>query len=402
MKVLHVFDHSAPLHSGYAFRSLAILREQRKRGIEVCNVTSPKHGPFSQAVELASGFEFHRTPVDVSALARLPVVGEWRLMDRLRRRILEVAGHFQPDVIHAHSPVLDALPAIRAARALGIPAVYEVRSLWEDSAVEKGKTTEGSPRYRLSQRIETYAVGRADHVITICEGLRRELSGRGVPSEKITVVANGVDIALFPVLTARNDGLARQLGLDGCRVLGFAGSFSQYEGLDLLVDAFAILVGDRPDLRLLLIGGGPEDERLRAQVARLGLGREVIFTGRVPHDQMDDHYSLFEALVYPRRSGRLTEIVTPLKPLEAMAKGIPVVASDIGGHRELVADGRTGFLFAPGSVDALVDRLRTVLSGGDELAEVSERARRFVETERTWASTVANTVEAYRKAGARS
>src|SRR5690606_28617170 len=137
-------------------------------------------------------------------------------------------------------------------------------------------------------------------------------------------------------------------------VLGFVGSFYAYEGLDLLVQAFASLSAQRSDLMLLLVGGGPQEQALKAQVAQLGLLDKVIFSGRVPHDEVSGHYALIDILAYPRRSMRLTELVTPLKPLEAMAQGKIFVASDVGGHKELIDDGRTGTLFKADDEAALV------------------------------------------------
>lgn len=398
MRILHVFDHSAPLHSGYSFRSLAILREQRKLGFETFHVTSPKQGSFADVEEEAAGFFFHRTPVGTSRADSVPILHELRLMDRLAGRIAEVVRKVRPDVIHAHSPLLNALPAQRVGRQMRIPVIYEVRSLWEDSAVEQGKTSEGSPRYRASRALETYALRRAEHVVTICEGLKQEIASRRVPLERITVVPNGVDVDRFVLLGGRDPTLNARLGLDGKLVIGFAGSFSEYEGLDLLVQAFERISKQRADTLLLLIGGGPEDQPLRRQVAEAGLGERVLFTGRVPHETIDAYYSLFDLLVYPRRSGRLTEIVTPLKPLEAMAQGLPLVASDIGGHRELIRDNVTGFLFPPHDPEALASRIEQVLADPRMRSRVTAQAREFVVRERTWAAGVANTALVYRAA----
>ena len=138
MRILHVLDHSIPMHSGYTFRTLAILREQRALGWETLHLTSPKHAVSQAAEEDVDGWHFHRTPPAASALAKVPVVREMQLMARVERRIEEIASRHRPDVIHAHSPVLNAIPALRVGRRLGIPVVYEVRAFWEDAAVDHG------------------------------------------------------------------------------------------------------------------------------------------------------------------------------------------------------------------------------------------------------------------------
>ena len=395
MRILHVLDHSLPLHSGYAFRTAALLREQRKLGWETLHLTTPRQGGAYADFEDADEWRFHRTPAPAGLASRLPIASHFAEMRATARRIRELAQRFRPDVLHAHSPVLNAVPALRVARALGIPVVYEVRALWEDAAVDHGTTREGSVRYRLSRMLETYALKRVDHVTAICEGLRREIVARGVAPERITVVPNAVDAAEFPFGQPPDPALRRELGLDGKTVLGFAGSFYAYEGLDLFIDAFALLAQARPQLRGLLIGGGPQEKNLRAMVAERGLSARIHFTGRVPHADIGRYYSLIDVLAYPRHKMRLTDIVTPLKPLEAMAQGRMLVASDVGGHRELIRDGDTGFLFAAGDARALAARIEDLLNRTSDWPAVRRRARRFVENERTWAHSVARYADVY-------
>ncbi len=393
MKVLHVLDHSIPLHSGYTFRSLSILREQRKLGWETFHLTSPKQVGASLPEEDVDGWHFFRTlGHDTSSI---PVLGELKLMRRLERRLHEVATLVQPDLIHAHSPVLNALPALRVGRQLGIPVVYEVRAFWEDAAVDHGSTTEGSLRYRLTRAAETWALRRAAHVFTICEGLRSDIVARGIPSDKVTVIPNAVDINSFEPGTAPDLALKAHVGLEGATVVGFIGSFYAYEGLDLLIDALPGMIERHPEVRLLLVGGGPQDATLKAQAQRLGLADKVVFTGRVPHDQVQRYYDLVDVLAYPRHSMRLTELVTPLKPLEAMAQGRVLVASDVGGHKELIRDGQTGVLFKAGSVEALAEAVSRLLGDQARWPTIRAAGRQFVEAERNWTHSIANYVAPY-------
>jgi len=395
MRILHVLDHSLPLHSGYAFRTASILREQRARGWTTLQVTTPRHGPSAQDVEEAGGWQFHRTRVAPGPAARVPGGVYLQEMSATARKLGELIRSFRPDVLHAHSPVLNALPALYAGRRARVPVVYEVRALWEDAAVDHGTTREGSPRYVASRALESFAVRRADHVTTICEGLRGDIVARGIPAERVTVIPNAVDTQAFTLDAPRDPSLAARLGLDGATVIGFAGSFYGYEGLDLLVEAFASLASGRPDLKLLLVGGGFEEQRLREQVARLGVGDRVVFSGRVEHHLVQQYYALIDVLAYPRHRMRLTELVTPLKPLEAMAQGRMFVASDVGGHRELVRDGETGFLFPAGDARALAATLARVLDQRASWPEVRRAARAFVENERTWARSVARYADVY-------
>ncbi len=395
LRILHVLDHSIPLHSGYTFRTLSILREQRKLGWETFHLTSPKQINCEMPEEDVDGWHFYRTAAIRGRLGNLPGVGHWALMKRLENRLAEVVKQVRPDILHAHSPVLNALPALRVGQRLGIPVVYEVRAFWEDAAVDHGSTTEGSLRYHLTRRAETRALRRAHHVFTICEGLRSDIVARGISSSKVTVIPNAVDIESFEPGGQPDAALKVKLGLNGFSVVGFIGSFYAYEGLDLLLDALPAILTRRPDVRVLLVGGGPQDAALKAQAERLGVADKVIFTGRVPHDQVQRYYDLIDVLAYPRHSMRLTELVTPLKPLEAMAQGRVLVASDVGGHKELIRHGETGMLFKAGSAEALAQAIVSLLADQHNWPLMRKAGRHFVESERSWQASVSNYASAY-------
>lgn len=402
MKILHLLDHSIPLHSGYTFRTAAILREQRKLGWQTFHLTSPKHGVDAgrsapALEETADGLHFYRTPAATSGLATLPGLGEWALMKATERRLFEVARKVAPHILHAHSPVLNALPALRVGRKLGIPVVYEVRAFWEDAAVDHGTTTEGSLRYRMTHALETHALRRVDHVFTICEGLRHDMTTRGIAAEKITVIPNAVDINSFEPGGLADEALRAKLGLQGATVVGFIGSFYAYEGLDLLLHALPEMLRQHPEIRLLLVGGGPQDAALKVQAASMGLGDKVIFTGRVPHAEVQRYYDLVDVLAYPRHSMRLTELVTPLKPLEAMAQGRLLVASDVGGHKELIRHGQTGWLFKAGSAPALAAAVHELLIDRARWPDLRMAGRAFVEGERNWPTSVSRYWPVYRR-----
>jgi PEP-CTERM/exosortase A-associated glycosyltransferase len=387
MRILHVLDHSIPLHSGYTFRTLAILRQQRALGWETLHLTSPKHVGSRAPEEEIDGWHFYRTTMDGSLFAATPVAKELVGMGRTLRRIQEVVRRHRPDVIHAHSPVLNGIPALRAGRQFRIPVVYEVRALWEDAAVDHGTARHGGLRYRLSRALETYALRRADAVTTICEGLRQEIIARGIAPSRITVIPNAVDLEAFKFGKQPDEELRTKLGLEGKLLVGFVGSFYAYEGIDLLLGALRRILAERPEVRVLLVGGGPQEQQLKDLARTLDLADKVIFAGRIPHAEVHRYYSLIDVLAYPRRSMRLTEMVTPLKPLEAMAQGQLLVASDVGGHRELIRDGDTGSLFPAGRSDALADAILRLLRGSDWSSR-RLRARRFVESERNWRGSV--------------
>ena len=393
LRILHVLDHSIPMQSGYTFRTRSILREQRRMGWETFHLTSPKHTAPSAPEEDVDGLRFYRTSPPPGILNRIPGVRELALMFALARRLGEVARLTRPDVLHAHSPVLNALPALWVGRRLGIPVIYEVRAFWEDAAVDLGTCREGGLRYRLSRALETFAFRHASHVTTICAGLKLDIVARGIPDDRVTIIPNAVDVDAFEFALPQDLALKAKLGLADRTVVGFIGSFYAYEGLDLLLAALVQVAARVPDARVLLVGGGPQEAMLKSLAATLGIADKVVFAGRVPHDQVQRYYGIVDVLAYPRKSMRLTELVTPLKPLESMAQGRLLVASDVGGHKELIRDGETGILFRAGDAASLADAIVRLLGHRDLWPRLRDQGRRFVERERTWETSVAG----YRK-----
>ena len=395
MRILHVLDHGLPLQSGYTFRTRAILKAQIARGWQVAAVTGVRQGASILPAETIDGLDFYRT---VPPTGSLPVIGEWREIGALAKRVDEVARAFRPDVIHAHSPVLDAIAALRVGKTRDVPVLYEIRAFWEDAAVGNGTGTEGSLKYNAIKWLETRAVRRADAVAVICEGLKGDLVSRGIDPDKIMVSPNGVDLTVFGEPAPRDAALAAELGLEeGDDVVGFIGSFYDYEGLDDLIAAMPALVAARPDARLLLVGGGPMEAALRAQAAASPVAGAIRFVGRVPHDQVERYYSVVDVLAYPRRKMRLTDLVTPLKPLEAMAQRRLVAASDVGGHRELIRDGDTGTLFAPDSPSATAAALTGLFADRAGWDDRRDRARVFVEQDRNWSSNISRYGPVYQR-----
>ena len=403
MRILHVLDHSLPLHSGYTFRTRAILKAQQRFGIELCALTSQRHnleadlpplarnsGPDSapgeagaEIVEHIEGLDFHRTP----GLPHGPaLLREGREIAALSGQIRRLAARWRPDIIHAHSPALGGAAALHAGRALGVPVVYEIRAFWEDAAVGNRTGREGSGKYRLTRALETYVARRADALFAICDGLRTDLIARGIGADKVHVMRNGVDLTMFGQPPARDTQLAARLGLAAdAPVIGYIGSFYDYEGLDDLIAAMPQLRRSHPGARLLLVGGGEMERSWRDLAAALPDPEAVVFTGRVPHAQVERYYSLIDILAYPRKRSRLPDLVTPLKPLEALAQRRIVAASDVGGHRELIEDQVTGSLFAADNPAACAQALARQLDQREGWDAMREAGVAHVKERHDWA-----------------
>ena len=373
-RILHVLDHSLPLHSGYTFRTRAILKAQAAMGLEVRGITGLRHFKDGPDIEEADGITFHRTRGTASG----PVAyREWREINLLADAIVALAADWRPDILHAHSPALCGKAALVAGKRLGIPVVYEIRAFWEDAAVSNGTGSEGSVKYRLTRALENHVVAGADAVVTICQGLKDDLVSRGFAPGKISLSPNGVDLALFGEPPLRDPAFAAELGLGANDsrgpVVGFIGSFYDYEGLDDLIAAMPALTARLPGAKLLLVGGGPMEDMLKTQADASPAKAAIRFVGRVPHSEVERYYALVDVMAYPRKASRLTDLVTPLKPLEAMAQRQLVAASNVGGHRELITDGVTGTLFAPDDPAACAAALADLL-GKPEIWEARRSA----------------------------
>ncbi len=395
MRVLHVLDHSLPLHSGYTFRTRAILKAQQRLGLEVRGVTSVRHVSEDppRSPETIDDLTFFRTAGEPGGL---PLLGEINEIQNLSRSIQSLATEWRPDIIHAHSPALCGAGAWLAAHQLQVPLVYEIRAFWEDAAVGNRTGREGSLKYRLTRALETQVVRRADAVFAICHGLRNDLIQRGINPAKLGIMPNGVDLTLFGSPPGRDDALADELDVPpGSPVIGFVGSFYDYEGLDDLIAAMPLLRQEQPEARLLLVGGGEMDPQLRAQAAQLPDPEAVIFTGRVPHAEVERYYSLIDVLAYPRKHSRLTDLVTPLKPLEAMAQQRIVAASDVGGHRELIEHGQTGYLFPPDDPQACAVALANVLADRVSWDAIRSRGLAHVRAKHDWSTNAQNYLDVY-------
>jgi len=402
-KVLHVLDHSLPLHSGYTFRTRAILKAQEAMGLDVRGITGLRHYAEGPDAEVAEGLRFHRVRGEAGGA---PGLREWREINLLADGIVALAHKWRPDVLHAHSPALCGMAALKAGRKLGIPLVYEIRAFWEDAAVGNGTGREGSLKYQLTRGLENRVVAGADAIVTICEGLRGDLIARGTDPARITVMMNGVDLSLFGrkdllAPPPRDEALALELGLGPnhapCPVIGFIGSFYDYEGLDDLIAAMPMLCAVHPDARLLLVGGGPREAALRAQAEASPVQDSIRFVGRVPHHEVERYYALTDIAAYPRKRSRLTDLVTPLKPLEAMAEGKLVAASNVGGHRELITDGLTGTLFAPDNPAACAAALGRLLSDRSNWEVRREAGRAHVAADHDWRRNAERYRDVYQK-----
>ena len=405
MKVIHVLETSAPELVGYTIRGRYIVNHQRKLGLDPVVVTSPFfRGAGARRVDEIDGVRYYRSnhiPRPDKTSGRLRAY--WtrlHMVRRYREFVAEIARKERADVIHAHSSYTNGLAAGYASEQLGVPFIYELRTLWGERAVVEDGWSPTSLKYRTVWRLELGVMRRANVVVPISRGIRDAVVDRGIDPAKILIVPNGVDTSVF-VPRPADAALMQALNLTGCFVVGFIGSLGGLEGIPLLIDAFKEVHRRAPQVRLVIVGEGADRPRLQAAAIAAGLDHVIQFTGVVPHDQILRYYSVMDVLAYPRIDAKINQAVTPLKPLEAMAMGKVCLASDVGGLKELVDDNVTGLLFAAGNVGHLSKQILLLASDTELRARLSSEAQVFVRRDREWSTIASRYIGIYRQAGAR-
>jgi glycosyltransferase involved in cell wall biosynthesis len=299
----------------------------------------------------------------------------------------------RPEWVIAASNYITALPALIAARRLGLPFLSEVRVFWEITRQSREPEFEASEQFRILKQMEAEVARRADHVFTLTGPMRDELVRRGVDPATITLLPNSCDTERFAP-RSRDEALAARLQIPASvPVIGYIGTFVQYEGLEDLVAACAMLRGRGRDFRLMLIGNenvsGAEKGPITAEIERIaaetGLSDRLIMPGRVPHDEVAAYYSLIDIAPFPRKPQPVTEMVSPLKPLEALATEKAVVVSSVAALAEMITDEETGLVFAKGDVGSLADVLDRLIGDPGLRASLGRNGREWVVGQRTWA-----------------
>jgi len=359
-------------------------------------------------------------------------------------------------VLHAASNHLNGQLALALREDFGLPVIYEARGFWEETWLSRHGGDPGDPAsqdagrpaqrpsinesssagsagsrgtagtglapgsrretvapvplpgpdlatsdfYLLSREAETRCMREADLVVTLGEVMREEIVARGIAPDKVLVVPNAVSGDFLQPLP---DGgaLRASLGLrPGELVAGVVSNLVGYEGIDTLLAAVAELRSRGVNVRPLIVGDGPERAALERQAGQLGLTGTAIFTGRVPMTEVRRYHALLDLFVVPRTSDRVCQLVTPLKPVEAMASGLTVVASDVGALREIIRPDVTGALATSGDPGSFADIMEPLLYSSDIRRKLGANAREWVARDRTWAHNAAIYRAAYERLGA--
>lgn len=401
-RVIYLLHNSLPYVSGgYATRSHGLAKGVRGNGVDLEVVTRLGFPTDLSSVQL-EGEPPTLEEVDGVPYRRLPSKdhgwGASPIPDYLRAyatAVIDRAGELKPGIVHGASSYVNGAVANYVGRELGIPSIYEVRGLWEITRVSRQPDWLGSDQFEMHRRMEASAAIDATAVIAITHALKREMVNRGVPEEKITVIPNGVDPDRF-LPRERDRTMEQQLGVEGKTVIGYVGSVVDYEGLEDLIGAVAELrAREVSDFQAVIVGDGAVFESVKQRAADLGVLDLVHFAGRVPHDLVEDYYSVMDVIAYPRKPLPVCEMVSPMKPFEAMSMEKAVVSSDVDALAEIVEHGVNGLLHRKGDPDDLASKLALLIEDAELRQRLGEGARRYVVAERSWQKLTDSLVELY-------
>jgi glycosyltransferase involved in cell wall biosynthesis len=396
MKVVHLLDSSYPHLSGYAVRSHHIIENQNKY-CESIGITSPYYDYTGSKQEIDHSV-YHRTLKSAKSKVieelKIPFLRHILIERDFQKQAKIIIDEFKPDIIHAHSNHRIGICGYHLANQCKVPFVYEVRGLWEDTRVSKGLIKEDSFQYKYHKNRETFLAGRCDKLVVISESLKDDMIKRSIPADKIIVVPNGVLIPNYD--ESRIESLKEQYNLQDSTVLGYVGSLNQYESLDMLLEVIARLKNDScGNVKGLIVGAGPEYDHLIKLSHELGIKDSACFTGKVEPDEIYDYYKLIDVFVLARRAARETNLVTPLKPYEAMEAGLCLLMSDLPASREIIQENKTGMMFKDSSKDDLYSKCRRLIQDDSLRRQLGQTAREWVLANRKWDQVVAGYLPVY-------
>ncbi|KAE8439014.1 glycosyltransferase [Vreelandella piezotolerans] len=397
-KLCYILNHSLPYQSeGYATRAHGLAKAIGATGAEVVCISRPGF-PWSFIKEYKDQTLPGKETIEGVEYQRLREPKGWKgthnyiakAAHELEKKLIEI----KPSCVMAASDFKNAMPAYLAARRLGIPFIYEIRGFWEVTHESRDPSAVQTSNYHLTRHLETLLARHSDHVFTLTKAMQQALVDRGLPSEQISLLPNSCDPATFdPKNNPKNKPLLRQLNIpDDVPVIGYIGTFNAYEGLDDLMHACGklyregvvfrtLLVGSEPSNR---VGKGPCASEIESIAASYGFKDWLIMPGRIPHDQVSDYYSLIDIAPFTRKPLPVTELVSPLKPLEAMAMEKALVVSSVGALAEMVQDGKTGLVYEKGNIDSLAGKLASLLTDASIRQQMGKHARQWVIGNRTW------------------
>jgi len=417
MRVLHILHESLPLISGFTIRSKYIFRHQkdfakvfvfttfnfkRNKNLEIIDNTPyfrmnkgisiflRKYNKF--IIRLSNViYKFYNINLEkrLGALLYFPVSMFTQYY------IKKIVKFYKIDIIHQHSQYQIGKYSFKVAEKLKIPYVYEVRGFIEESMLATSKNRRLVNRkslkfiyYRIKDR-ETEVLKLSDSIVTLSEPMKEELNKRGINKEIIHVIPNCIDPIILKSINIESN-LKEKLKLSTDLIIGYFGQLRWLEGIDILIKAIPKILEKKIDIKVLLIGNIGQNyfNYLDQLIKQLNLSKYIIFLDALPHEELLKYYSIVDMMVLPRLNTRVTRIVTPLKPLEAMGFKTLVVASNLPALKYTIMDGNTGVLFDPANSNDLASKISYYFTHLDKKREIEDFAYDFVLNNFSWKNIV--------------
>ena len=390
--------------NGYSTRTTGVALGLHTAGEDVVVVARPGY-PWDSKIDVTTPTR-HRFEQQISGLTHIFNPGPSWTSDRLDQYLAESTDIFvreaqrnRVSLVHSASNYVTALPALIAARRMGVPFVYEVRGLWEITELSTKANWGDSDRFKLAKKLETMVASNADRVLAITDEVRSELIDRGVDPSKVSLLPNSVDTNIFTPMPAA-PGLRERLGIQAdATIVGYAGSLVEYEGVADMIGSVGTLRNGHRNVVLVVVGDGPEMQNLKDQTRKLLLTESVVFVGRVSTAEIPAYISIFDVMACPRLKLPVTQMVSPLKPLEAMACGKALILSDLAPMRGLAGSkGERALLTIPGDGDSLSSAIISLIDDDTLRQSIARRARLWTVRERTWVQAGAVAMGVHRDA----
>jgi glycosyltransferase involved in cell wall biosynthesis len=383
LKILYALNDSLPQATiGYAIRSHKIALALKQAGLELICITRvgfpwdlDRGFETVPEVEEVEGVRYHRLYKPGYHLHDTTIS---RYIANYTRMLIDFVTEHGITLLHGASDYNTGLASVSAARALGVPSIYEVRGFWEITRASRQWWFRYTLSYHVMKKLEIQACNEATSVIALSEIVKEELIARGIDAKKIYVVPNGVDTKVMKPLE-KNTALLQKLQLDSKFIIGFVGSVVDYEGLSLLVDSAEKIENLHVNaFRYVIVGDGNDLEKLKKQVKKKSLEHLFVFVGRVPYEEVEQYYSIIDVACYPRLDWEVCRIVSPKKPFEAMAYGIPVVSSSVRANSYFIEDGLNGLIHDVGNSNSLTEKLLALYSDEALRKKLAEGGRAWV------------------------
>lgn len=401
-KVLMVLHESYPYsNSEYSIRSHLLLKsiQERQGAVKVFALTNSGALALGYVKSIGDAFEGVCDGVLYTHLQRpsMNVFSTIRYFQARAKQIVSEAIVRKTTVIHATNNFFNAIPALMAARNLGLPFIYEMRDLDYLTKILEKPGYDKTTRCALETQMERLIISRANHLIVYSEAMKQFVLSCGVTQDAVTVSQIAADIPK-PIDDPRRDFVSKDiLPFPRQPTIGYVGKLANFEGIKLLFEASAQLLRKGHKINILVLGEGEARKSLQRRSEELGIRMYLIMPEEVDREAYEAYCKLIDICVYPRLRVNGADLISPIGPIESLARAKAVVCSDLEIFKEVIVDEYNGLLFENGNVASLAERMKYLLDRPDIVETLGATGREWVEQNKSWRQVAKSVEDAYRK-----